>query len=421
MRVVCILLKDSKDLRFLAETCLRFTPQVAMGERWLFLEIGACRHLYTEENLLAELQTLLDEFHIAAKIEIANDLPTAVASAVFNVRRREFLPIEAIPYFFNPFQYESQFESMVAVFRNLGVTALKKLEHIPPHLLTSKFNKNLTVVLRQIQDARNIYWPRFVPEEKVTERYEFQETQAVFNLEPLSFVMKSLLDRIAARLWGRALLVSKLEIVLEQERYSTVKEPVRKQVVELAFPHSSTEGLLAILRERLERELMVKPLEANVTSCTIQILETAPGGYRQKDFFSQKEETQEAVQSLISRVKDKLGESRIFYAQPLESFFPEKSWKKSLEVVGGTSHDIAPRPLRVLKNPIKLGRVDNYFICDKRRWRAMEISGPERLSGDWWLKEEGRNYFTIKTDSGEELWVYSPDDKDEYFLHGIYD
>jgi hypothetical protein len=367
------------------------------------------------------LQDILKRFEIEARVEVAGDLPTAIASAIYGVRKKEFLPIEAIPYFFNPFKYEDQFESIVSVFRDLGIGSLKKLENIPPHLLTSKFNKNLTVVLRQINDARNIYWPRFQPAEKITERHEFQETQAVSNLEPLCFVMKGLLDRIVARLWGQALLVAKFEIVLEQERYTTVKEPLRRQMVELAFPHSSVEGLLALIRERLEKELTARPLESNVTHVTIEVSETAPGGYRQKDFFSQKEEDREAVQSLISRVKDKLGESRIFYAQPLESFFPEKSWRKTLNSPTAASTDIAPRPLRVLKNPIQLGRVDNYFICKRRRWKATDISAPERLSGDWWLKEEGRDYFTVKTDSGEELWIYTPDGKDEYFLHGIYD
>lgn len=408
-------------MRFLAETCLQFSPQIACGDHWVFVEIGACLKIYSESHFLNELHKVLEQFKINARVEIANDLPTALASAIFKVRRKEHFPIEAIPYYFNPYLYDKQFEKIVSIFRDLGITNFKKLDEIPPGLLTSKFNKNLNLVMRQIDDARNIYWPRFAPEETITETYEFEETQAISNLEPLAFVLKGLLERICSRLLGQHLMIAKFEIKLVQEMYSTVLEPVRVQSIDLAYPHNSVPGLLGIIRERLEKELTTKPLESNVIRVSLKVLEKAPGGYRQKDLFSQKEEDREAIQSLISRVKDKLGETRIFYAQPLESFFPEKSWCKSLNDPTPTSVAIAPRPLRVLMKPLKLCRIDHYFTCNSKRWKATNISEPERLSGDWWLKEEGRKYFTVKTDSNEELWIYSPDDTEEYFLHGIYD
>jgi nucleotidyltransferase/DNA polymerase involved in DNA repair len=421
MRVVCILLKDDKDLKFLAEACLRFSPQIALGERWLFIEIGACSKLYSENYLYLRLQAILKKFAIPAKIEVGGDLPSVLCAALFNIRKKELFPIEAIPYFFNPFKYEKQFEKMVEVFHELGVRDFKKLTDIPANLLTSKFNKDLNLVLRQINDAKNIYWPRYVPEEIITESHEFLETQAISNLEPLTFVLKGLLERVVLRLRGQGQLVAKFKITLEQEKYSTVAQPLREQNIELAFPHSSISGLLSLVRDRLEKELTTLPLESDVKKITVQVIEKIPGGYRQKDFFSQKEEDSEAMQSLISRLRDKIGEDRVFYAQSQESYFPEKSWTKTLKPLSQISTAISTRPLRILKNPVKLGRVDNYFICDKKRWRALEVSSPERLSGEWWLQEEGRNYSRVKTESGEELWIYSPDSRDEYYLHGIYD
>jgi nucleotidyltransferase/DNA polymerase involved in DNA repair len=421
MRVVCILLKDNKDLKFLAETCLKYSPQISLGERWLFIEIGACAKLYSETFLYLRLQAILKKFEIQAKIEVGADMPSVLCAALFNIRKKELFPIEAIPYFFNPFKYEKQFEKMVEVFRQLGIRDFKKLTDIPMGLLTSKFNKDLNLVLRQINDAKNIYWPRYVPEEVIVESYEFLETQAISNLEPLTFVLKGLLERVVLRLRGQGQLVAKFTIMLEQEKYSTVTDPIRVQHIELAFPHSSITGLLSLVRDRLEKELTTLPLESDVKKITVSVIEKVPGGYRQKDFFSQKEEDTEALQSLISRLKDKIGEDRVFYAQAQESYYPEKSWGKTLKPLSQISTAISTRPLRILKNPVKLGRVDNYLICDKKRWRALEFSAPERLSGEWWLKEEGRNYQRVKTDSGEELWIYSPDTGDEYYLHGIYD
>ncbi len=421
MRVVCILLEDKKHLLFLADSCLRFSPQIALGERWLFIEVGSCRKLYSEDILLLRLQALLKKFSIQGRIEIANDLPTSLCQALFKTGRKESLPIEAISYFFDPFKTSHHLDKVITVFRELGILDFKRLLDLPMGLLTNKFNKDLNLVVRQIYDARNIYWPRYTPPETIEESYEFSETHSVTTLEPISFVAKTLIEKILLRLRGQGFLLARFQVSLSLERYSTVKQPLREQIIELAFPNNVAKGVLNILRDRLDRELQKQPLESHVRQVRLKVLDRVPGGYSQKDFFSQKEEDQEAMNSLVSLLKDKLSEERVFYAQTMESYIPERSWKKTLGALTPAATDCAPRPLRILKSPVPLGRVDNYFIYKKQKWKIVSVSEPEKIAGEWWQQDAPREYQRVQTESGEELWIYLQEDAHQYYLHGVFD
>jgi protein ImuB len=116
-----------------------------------------------------------------------------------------------------------------------------------------------------------------------------------------------------------------------------------------------------------------------------------------------------------------LGFDKVFHASPQESYFPERAWIKTL----GGSQDLEPRiplrPSRVLKKPLALKRLDNYFLHKRHKWKILSFSEAERLSGDWWLDDVERDYFRVKTEEGDELWVYLVAKSQEYFLHGIYD
>lgn len=421
MRVVCILLENSSHLQFIADTCLRYTPQIALGERWVFLEIGSCRKLYSEDILLLRLTALLKKFNISARIEVAGDMPTSLCQALFKTRRKESLPIEAISYFFDPFHTTNHLNKVIQVFRELGVLDFKRLLDLPLGLLTTKFNKDLNLVVRQIYDARSIYWPRYTPPEIIEERYAFSETHSVATLEPLLFVAKPLIEKILLRLRGQGFLLARFEIHISLEPYSTVTQPLRHQIIELAFPNNVLKGILNILRDRLEKELQKQPLESHVRGFSIRVLDKVPGGFSQKDFFSQKEEDQEAMSSLVSLLKEKLTDERVFYAQTLESYMPERSWQKTLNAVTATSTACAHRPLRILKSPIPLGRVDNYFIYKKQKWKIVSVSEPEKIAGEWWHQDSPREYQRVQTESGEELWIYLQENAHQYYLHGVFD
>ena len=254
-----------------------------------------------------------------------------------------------------------------------------------------------------------------------------QDSENAHELEPLLFVIKNLAGRAMARLAGRGERVTKFQLALEQEKHSLIKKPRRVWEFILPLPQGSTSGLLPLIKERLQTDLQRDPLESWVNYIKILITETVPGQYGQRNFFNKKEEEQEAWSSLIARLCQKLGKDHAFAAAPVESFKPENAWKRDWPDGGpakafNQNLTIFPqRPLRVLKDPIRIFKSDNFLQDQTQRWEIKDWDGPERLSGEWWDDEFARDYFRIGTKQGEQLWVYRIPDSDQLFLHGYFD
>jgi protein ImuB len=186
-----------------------------------------------------------------------------------------------------------------------------------------------------------------------------------------------------------------------------------------------------------------EPLEAPARQVHFTVLEAVPGYGAQRDFFGRKEEEAEQWDSLVGRLSHKLGKQRVFVAQAVDRYLPEESWVRKLELergllsygVRGTAAlqpaIVRPdRPSRLLEEPLPLQRVGALLRNPEtgHRWRILDWDGPERLSGEWWKSESldgfHRDYYQVKTESGERLWVFvrrDPEGNARVHLHGYFD
>jgi hypothetical protein len=105
-------------------------------------------------------------------------------------------------------------------------------------------------------------------------------------------------------------------------------------------------------------------------------------------------------------------------AQAVERYLPERAYARGPPVAGaqaGAAGSAVERPVRLLARPRRLEQVQG------------EWSAPERVSGEWWRdpRREGfrREYYRVRTESGEELWVFvnRKAEKQELYLHGYFD
>jgi protein ImuB len=422
VRVVCILLETSSEREKLAEACFRYTPQVCLGERAVFLEIEGCRKLYTEKSLVHRLQAILKRFGIRGRITIDDDIPTALSLAVFPMcRDKGQLPIEALQIYNSPLKESRTLEKAILALKRLGIKTLAEFHGISRSSIASRFGKEGLVAAQYIETAKHIPWPRFYPIEKIIEQDEIDESYQVKELEPLLFILRKQIDKALLRLRGSGKLASEVQIRMRLEKLSMVQNTLREWKIELSFPQGSVIGLLPIIKERLDRTLQREPLESAVCYLEFEIVRSVYGSAKQKDFLSQKEEEKEAFQTIVARLTEKLGIEKAFFAKPEESYFPEKSWTKSLLEPHDIQLPFSDRPLRMLRVPLKLLRTDQYLQSKSRRWRITEMVGPERLSGDWWQKDIERDYYRVKTDAGEDLWIYTCAGQQEYYLHGVFD
>lgn len=446
LRVSCMYFSSESRSEILrvAEACLRWTPQIAVSDEAIFLEVGRCRGIYSEEALALRLRALSKRFNCTYRVSFADDAPRALAlarllkseSGIIRGDRID-LPVEALLDYANPFGADPDdlrlVKEMTKTLQKLGVDSICGFLALPARSLPSRFGKLGLLLHQRIREAASIPWPRFMPPERIIEKLQFELGQPFHDLEPLIFSLKPVIDRAMARLRGRGERATSLQIRMRLEQYSALshEETTRTWRFDLAAPQGSSVGLIPVLRERLGFDLSQKPLPSPVTDLEFEVLETAPGVGAQRDFFDAREEEVEAWNSLIARLADKLGDGQVFLAEPVERYLPEKAWEKRSEVSleqdttpMGLTRDVLPdRPLRVLKAPEPLYKNGSTLqLSDSsRRWRVVQAEGPEVLAGEWWFSQFQRSYYKLATDSGEDLWVFQTPASDTLYLHGYFD
>jgi protein ImuB len=266
-------------------------------------------------------------------------------------------------------------------------------------------------------------------------------------MDTLLFCVKTLSDRIFARLRGRALRLSACEITVELENHKQVSISLT-----LPVPQSASSGLLPILRDRLNYEFsesQKKRLDSPISTLFLRATETAPASFSQKHFFSPEEQQSEAWESFLGRVLPRLGEENVFFARPVQKHRPESSWRKiTRELLFQeltTKHaDRSPsdvlfpeRPTLLLKEPVPLSWERDLIRCEglQKHWQVLKTSFAERLSGEWWEEAGGfaREYYQIiahelsprrsissSSESPIRLWIYFTP-QNQAFLHGYFD
>lgn len=436
MKVMAVILAEQNEelLQRLAEASLRLSPQIATGDRCLFIEVGKSQKIYTEKTLLLRLQSLLQRFEVKGfRVGVGDDIPTARARAFFQSTR---LPIEALQIYATPFRLSNSLEKPILNLKRLGIDWVDEFSKIPAVALASRFGKEGIYARHYLDQVRDIAWPFFQAKEKILESDTLNEGAIIRDFEPLLFLLKKIVDRALARLFSQGKQAMQVRVRIHLDKYSTVQKPTREWIFEFAFPQGSVFGVLPILRERIERDLQVEPLESPVESLEFEILNGVHSRGRQKDFFNKKEEETEGFNAVVSRLTEKLGFARVFLAQSQESYWPDGSWRKTLDLSSFKESEkppLPPRPLRMLRKPQKIMRIEasstsiasgssgGYFVLKDRKWRVTALKDFERLSGAWWAEQNEREYFRAEVASGEELWIFLDTVTKDYYLHGIFD
>ena len=431
-------LEASAKIDAVAEACLQFTPQIAVrsGEA-VFLEIGSCRTLYSEAGLKLRLLALCRRFDLKAEISFQDCASLALATAMVPQPGSDFerLPLQVLPCFWNPFRapdpdLENDLWDLELSLDRLGIRNLGEFLEIPTANLASRFGKLGMEISRRIQNQVDPAWPGFRLPEKISEQTDTE----CEDLGALVFVLKGLVDRAMARLRGRGERAASVQVEVEFEKWSTLKEPKQAWKIDLPVAQGSVSGLLPIIQERLSFGLDQRGLPAPIQKLRFEILDTVPGAGSQRDFFDKKEEEDEAWDSVVGRLSHKLGKEHVFIAMPVDRYLPENAYTRTLDCQQvwrcaesfGESHP--DRPTRLLPQPEAVQKQGAILIHGSKRWKIRNWIGPERLSGEWWKdpSNEGfyRDYYRVMTESGEQLWIFvdrSPQAVHPLYLHGYFD
>jgi protein ImuB len=428
MNIACLYFQKETSIQELAQACLRFSPQISVREpNAIFIEIGKCRALYSEESFRARVQVLFRKFKADGRIAIASDIPSALALAHFNVKEKACLPLEAVEDFGDPFRLDpvarKTLAKMTESLKRLGIETLTQFQGIDPKLLPSRFGSIGLYCRQQSEDASRLAWPHWEPPEIYSERLELLPQDHLADIEPLLFASKEALDRLFSRLRGKFLRAEKIEVKLELERYSTVKRPTRDWTFEFISPQGSTSGFLPILRERLHFDLARDPIESFVTAIECHATSVTHGAASQRNFFHSRDDFNEAMGSLFGQLSEYLGKDRVFWAKVGEERFPERSWNKTRDAKSPQAEiegHYPLRPTRILDPPVPIAVVENRIRFRGKTLKTKTWSQLERLSLDWLNASPSRTYYHVELETGQAIWVFS-DPAELFFVHGYFE
>ena len=424
------------------------------GLEGLWLDGAAAALSGGERGLCARVEEIARGHGYRGRAVMASDLFTARAVArhgppdVQVVARQEGaaalqgLPLRAM---------SEQAEAAAISLGALGLTTLGEVAALPAGAVVARLGAEglrAQRLCRGEDDA--LFCPAELPE--VLEEALSLDWPAETS-EPLLFGLKTLFDRVCARLAGRGRAAVRLQLSLKLDPTGDRSFPLV-----LARPSAQPRLLLDLARHRLADLTLDNPvggLRVKVEeSCEDRGRQMALGDSRKQD---------EALEVVLSRLQSALGEEALFAGEVLPAHRPEGAYrrgafhppraspgelgdagarlfqaprsrkveKKQLEAArpeAGVGLSAPDRPPRLFPKPCSLdaevgesGQIRAARLLGKRR-RAVAVAGPERLCGDWWESEAyRRDYYRVHFEGLGPVWVFRDAEDGRFYLQGMFD
>lgn len=431
MKVMCLYANASTEkLKKLAEYCLRFSPRVCMGKSAVFVEVGKSAHLFSDETLVMRARILSQRLGLQTKVAIAASLPASLVKAKYQKEDLGALDLSTITDWLDPLGMGAfsvaQVQRLISTLRALGMSRIQDLYHHHRSEFQSRFGAISEVLWEHLMNGENFVWSTLQFDEVITESHHYSPEDGCMNLEPILFQLKPLLERIGQRLYSRGNRATAISLEMDCETYSVTLETSRKWLFEFPLPQHSALSMLSIIRDKLSYTLQSKPLLSPVNQIRVTVMETAPGAVEQKHFFESNMEQEEGWNSLVSRISQKIGKTRVFKAQVNQKYIPEKSWDRVVAKFDLSETELElpypERPLELLSEPRLLARVGRFLILENVRHEIVAWSEQERIDQHWWSNENlvHRQYYKIRTAAGIELWIFRSGQDGKLYLHGIF-
>lgn len=298
----------------LAEVALAFGPAVAFdvdrGVVWL--DVTGCAHLQGgEAQLAASIDERVRSLGHGSRLAIADGPRIAAAVACFapsgqagpfivpqgkGLATVRALPIAAL----------GLDDDVVTWLHDLGMESCGDLQKLPARSLGLRLGARVRDVMEILSGndpaPLDAWRPPPMPEERVELEWGAQ------SVEALSFVVKALCDRIAARLAGRAMAAEQLELVLTLDRALCGQaSSIASIEVTLPSPLALAADLRAVLRTRLESVSLAAP----VLAVTLRATKLARVTARNLDMLSPEPKADRALPRLVAELAAELGDNQV--------------------------------------------------------------------------------------------------------------
>lgn len=298
----------------------------------------------------------------------------------------------------------------------MGLKTVADLSRLPRDGLTRRLGKELVLLLdRALGHAPDPQKP-YVPPLRFHSRLLLPAEAD--NVKALSFAIHRLLAELGGMLLGCGAGVQELSIQLihREQQVSRPSNDVTHIDLKLSSLSRDVDHLMTVLRERLERVTMKAPvIEIVLVANSILSL-----GSRSHDLFTKHGESEHDWQSLLERLRARLGDEAVYGLRPVAEHRPERAWEQVSVGRDGAALTFGTRPLWLLAEPMFL----NCNKDDVPYFHGVLRLGleRERIESGWWDGNDiTRDYFVARNARGLTLWVYRElQGQRRWFLHGIF-
>ncbi|MBX3230086.1 MAG: DNA polymerase Y family protein [Labilithrix sp.] len=275
----------------------------------------------------------------------------------------------------------------------LGVRTIEGLRALPKDGLAARLGPRAREVLSlaagEDRAPLHAYVPPEVPEEEATLEYGIEGTQA------LTFVAKTLCDRLAARLQGRAVAAARVELELKLDAAMVAANDAGADravvALDLPAPLSGAGDLLAALRPKIERLVLAAPVLAARLRAPVLVPRRAAA----LSLFEPQPKAERALPRLVGELVSDLGAEAVSVLTVGDSWSPDG---RSRLVPFGSSEAKAAASLALARSP------------KKRRKMLASVPEPTRLLAEPRpiAKEDARVLRHLSRVEAIEWWKTAP-------------
>jgi protein ImuB len=308
-------------------------PTPAVGDAAVWIDVTGCDHLFGGEALLAKkIGEHVRAMGHACRVAIADGPRVAAAVAghapyertgPFVVPRgKNAAAIRALSLAALPLDDEAR-----TWLSRVGMRTAGDLQKLPARGLGTRLGaaSHDVMALLRGEDATPLdpYRPPATLEERIDLDYGVESTEAIF------FVTKTLCDRIAVRLLGRAMAASRVEIVMTLDRAMIRDEDAgdAKVVLSLSLPMpmARAQDLFGVLRARVDAyaTLHNDRFRAPVLAVTLRVPELSRAEGRALALFDAEPRADVALPRLVAELSAEIGEANIGVIELVDTWVPE--------------------------------------------------------------------------------------------------
>ncbi len=373
----------------LAAWACQFTPRVSLEPpQALLAEVqGSLRYFGGMRQLLGKIDAGRAELGFEASLAVAPTARAALWIARGGGGRLERLPIEVTGF-------ETEF------FKSIGVATVGDLLRLPREGLAKRCGQALLDDLDRALGCAAEPRRFFEPPQRFAARLAL--AAEVTHAEALLFPARRLLAQLEGLLAARHAGVRAFTLELF---------PGKTRIeIGLASPAREAKRMADLLRERLAKENLARPVEA----IGLQAENFAPLGGRSAALFGDAAGEAEDWARLAERLQARLGAGAVHGITPCPDHRPEYAWRR-VEPGEWEPREFTqpgPRPA---------------WLLEPRRLRQSQFSllaGPERIECGWWDGDDARrDYFIARLEHAALGWVYREagcSSTGDWYLHGLF-